>query len=42
MREPLGKAYERKYHMPEVTQTDGFKYGVPSGQCVSAKDLLYP
>jgi len=42
MREPLGKAYERKYQMPGETQTDGFKYGVPSGQCVSAKELLYP
>lgn len=30
--EPLGRAYSRGYAMPEVTQADGFKFGVPSGR----------
>ena len=28
--------------MPSETQTNGFKFGVPSGAIYNAKDLLYP
>ena len=28
--------------MPAETQTNGFKFGVPSGQQINAKELLYP
>ena len=28
--------------MPSQTYTDGFKFGVPSGVKVDAKDLIYP
>lgn len=28
--------------MPEATQTDGFKFGVPSMTQISAKELIYP
>jgi hypothetical protein len=41
-REPLGQAYTRGYAMPEVTSSDGFRFGVPSGRQISAKDLIYP
>lgn len=30
-REPLGHSYERGYAFPEVTQSEGFKFGIPSG-----------
>lgn len=42
IREPLGKAYQRGYNLPEVVAEPEFKYGVPSGKQISAKDLLYP
>lgn len=41
-REPLGKTYSRGYEWPNETQDKQFKFGVPSGQQYSAKDLIYP
>lgn len=32
-KEPLGKPMERNYKLPSVTQTDGFKFGVPTLGC---------
>ena len=42
MREPLGRTYQRGHVLPAQTHTDGFKFGVPSGRQINAKDLLYP
>jgi hypothetical protein len=28
--------------MPSETQSNGFKFGVPSGKQINAKELLYP
>ena len=42
IREPLGKTYVRGHELPASTQSNGFKFGVPSGVCLSAKELLYP
>lgn len=41
-REPLGLSYVRGYQWPEQTAGDRFAFGVPSGQCENAKDLLFP
>jgi len=42
MREPLGQSYSRGYQWPDRADPDHTRFGVPSGRCESAKDLLFP
>jgi hypothetical protein len=40
-REPLGKSYTRNYNWPEQAQGP-HAFGLPSKDCINAKELLYP
>lgn len=41
-REPLGKSYSRNYNWPEQAQSAQHVFGLPSKDCINAKELLYP
>jgi len=41
-REPLGKSYTRSYNWPEQAQSGKIVFGLPSKDCINAKELLYP
>lgn len=41
-REPLGKSYTRNYNWPEQARNGKTTFGLPSKDCINAKELLYP
>lgn len=41
-REPLGKSYTRNYNWPETAENGKTTFGLPSKDCINAKELLYP
>lgn len=41
-REPLGKSFQRNYDWPEQTANGKTTFGLPSKDCINAKELLYP